>query len=380
MLAADLWQRAVAGGGPVVSPVDARGLVEVSFVWRGEAERTSVGWGSQEPMERAPGTDIWHRTFRLPATMRTIYYYSHIAVEEHRTPPDDSGSGPTHVDPLNPDRMLFPGDPGDPTDRDGWVSVLTLPRAAPQTWCLPRPGVPAGTVERAELDGGHRVAVYRPAGERRTGLPAVVVFDGYLARTMMAMPVTIDNLIAAGEIPPLVAIFVDGTDETRLEDLAPSSEKTTRFMIRELMPWARRVHGISPYPQDVALAGMSLGGLAAAALALRAPEVFGAVISHSGSFWWPAPADGDPEWLTREVARRPRAGVRFYLDIGDRERQIFLPGVPDQVTVNRRMRDALRAKGYPVTYAEYPGEHDYVNWRNTFADGLRAVFGHTPTG
>ncbi|AGL17953.1 esterase family protein [Actinoplanes sp. N902-109] len=371
MTAVELWKRAAEVGAPLVSPVDARGLVEVTFVWRGEAERTEVGWGERHGLRREPGTDVWHGTVRLPATLRTVYHFSHLAPGTWRPPRDDSGTGDTHIDPLNPRQVLFPGDPADPSDHNAWASLLTLPRAAPERWCLPQPGVPAGTIEPATL-GERRVAVYRPAGERRAGLPAVVIFDGYLGRTMMRIPTTVDNLVAAGRIPPLVAIFVDGTDATRDDDLSPTAGRTTEFVVRELLPWARREYGISPFPRDIAAAGSSYGGLAAAVLALREPGVFGAVLSQSGSFWWPA---AEPEWLLREITRQPRLDLRFYLDVGDRETFTVTPGVPDQRTVNRRLRDALRAKGYPVTYAEYAGEHDYVNWRNTFADGLIALFG-----
>src|SRR5207253_408517 len=102
---------------------------------------------------------------------------------------------------------------------------------------------------------------------------------------------------------------------------------------------------------------------------LLAPEVFGAVLAQSGSYWWPAEADGEPGRLLREYATRPRAALRFYLDVGDRETQP-VPGGGDMLTMTRRLRDVLTAKGYPVTYAEYHGGHDYVNWRETIADGL----------
>ncbi len=375
MSAADLWQRAQVSGSPLVSDVDPSGLVEVTFVWRGEAERTSVGWGSRFPLTREPGTDLWHGTFRLPARLRSIYFVSHLPDDDFSPPRDTRAVGPAHIDPLNPDTMLFPADPGDPSDRDAYVSRLTLPLAPPETWPVPQPGVPAGTIEEVTLDSGRRVSVHVPAGGRRAGLPALVVFDGYLGRTVMGIPATCDNLIAAGRIPPLVTIFLHGTDDTRDKDLTPDSEETTRFVTRELMPWARRQYGISPYPRDIAVAGASLGGLMAAHVALRAPDVFGAVISQSGSFWWPHPEHGEPEWLTREYARLPRAGLRFYLDVGDRETTSVGPGAPNQIASSRHLRDALRAKGYPVTYTEYPGWHDYVNWRNLFPTALTAIFG-----
>jgi enterochelin esterase family protein len=364
-----LWSRALRTGSPIVSPVAADGTVEVTFLWRGEAISTSVGWGVWLELDRAPGTDLWHGSVRLPAASRTLYYLSHDGA--HGLPRDDSGTGPAHVDALNPRPFRLPADPGDPTDHDSWASLLDLPEAAEPAWSTPRRDVP---VREHTLPGGRRIGVYRPPGEPPAGGTAtLVVFDGWLGRTVLRIHHTLDNLIAAGRIPPTLALFVAGTDAGRDDELTPASAATTGFVTRELLPWARRELGAGAEPARTVVAGQSLGGLMAAHVALCAPEVFGAVIAQSGSYWWPKPEHGEPGRLLRDYAERPRADLRFYLDVGDRETRRGPDGMPHMLDLSRQLRDVLTAKGYPVTYAEYHGAHDYVNWRDTFADGLIAV-------
>jgi enterochelin esterase-like enzyme len=365
----ELWSRARRDGGPLVSPVASDGTVEVTFLWRGEAQETSVAWGLWLPLERQPGTDLWHTTIRLPAAGRTLYFLKHEGAQG--LPTDDTGEGAAHVDPLNRHLLHFPADPDDPTDHDTWASGLDLPAAAEQTWSTPRRDVP---IEQHTLPGGRRIAVYRPPGEPpAAGLATLVAFDGWLARKVLRIEHTLDNLIAAGLIPPTLALFVGGRDADRDADLAPSSAATTDFVARELVPWARRELGAGSAPARTVVAGQSLGGLMAAHVALSAPDVFGGLISQSGSYWWPAPPAGEPGRLLRDFAERPRADLRIYLEVGDREEHPGPGGTPHLLEMNRRMRDVLTAKGYPVTYREYHGGHDYVNWRDTFADALIAV-------
>lgn len=61
--------------------------------------------------------------------------------------------------------------------------------------------------------------------------------------------------------------------------------------------------------------------------------------------------------------------ISFYMEIG-----LFETDRPfDPLSQNRRLRDVLRAKGYPVVYSEYAGGHEYLCWRGSLADGLLAL-------
>jgi enterochelin esterase family protein len=374
----EFWQEVTAVGTPLVEAV-RDGSALVTFVWRGRAAHTATGWGVEVDLQRIAGTDLWHGSQRLPTDLRTLYYLRH---RDDGIPTSPRGVGATHVDALNRRPFRFPADRGDPNDRAYWASLLELPSAPGDPWSSPRPGVPRGTVltanlRTAALRGRRRIGVYRPAGAAK-GLGLLVVFDGYLSRTVLRIPTTLDNLIAAGRIPPTMALFVHApSGGRRLRELRPGNA-IRRFVTRELLPWAYRRWHLSADPRRTVAAGSSLGGLTAAYLGLVAPEVFGGVIAQSGSFWWPASPHAEPQWLIRAYAERPARPVRFYLDVGDRETSSPRGDGLDQVTVNRRFRDVLLERGYEVTYVEYAGAHDYVGWRRTFADGLVAVLGTEP--
>lgn len=113
------------------------------------------------------------------------------------------------------------------------------------------------------------------------------------------------------------------------------------------------------------------GGLAAAFVAFQASDLFGNVLSQSGSFWWGP--ETEEEWLTKQYAAGDNRSLCFYLEVGLLERATTV----DQVVVNRHLRDVLCAKGYDVHYAEYNGGHDYLTWRESVADGLLALMGRS---
>jgi enterochelin esterase-like enzyme len=126
-----------------------------------------------------------------------------------------------------------------------------------------------------------------------------------------------------------------------------------------------------------AIGGYSLGGVAGPCAGLRHPETFGLILSQSGSYWFePTRADyAEPNWLARQFAESKKLPLRLYMDAGTNEVDLN-GGGGGILATNRQLRDVLRAKGYDVYYQEFAGDHDYINWRGTLADGLIALLGH----
>jgi enterochelin esterase-like enzyme len=140
----------------------------------------------------------------------------------------------------------------------------------------------------------------------------------------------------------------------------------------------RRNYNVSPDPAKTGVSGYSLGGLAAAYAGLKHPEIFGLVLAQSGSFWFePTGADtAEPNWLAGEFIRAPRLALRFYIEAGVFEVDLQGRG-GNTLETSRDLRNVLLAKGYRVDYREFPGDHDYINWRATLADGLISLLGLT---
>ena len=96
------WAETAAVGTPLVEPLGA-GTALVTFLWRGEAQTTSVEWGVHLSLERLSGTDLWHGSLPLPDDLRTVYYLAHDGTTDV---PKGPGAGPTHIDPVKAYRSL----------------------------------------------------------------------------------------------------------------------------------------------------------------------------------------------------------------------------------------------------------------------------------
>ncbi|MFJ4292938.1 alpha/beta hydrolase-fold protein [Cupriavidus sp. NPDC089707] len=383
------WDDVARRGTPLVEPIAAKSgdtteaMVRVTFLWRGARHNVRLlgsPAGDHDPLLRLGDSDVWYRTYRVPASTRMSYQLAPDVPELNLPAPQRRRAllATVQRDPLNP--HTFPHTfPTQGVDAFQLKSTLELPAAPPQPWLAPRAGVPAGTVTAYRLDSrilreARDVYVYRPAGAGPSA--TLVLFDAHAYLSLVPTPTLLDNLVAEGRIPPVAALIVANPSANARATQLPPNPAFADFLANELMPWAATL-GLDAPASSTVVAGSSYGGLAAAYAGLRHPERFGLVLSQSGSFWWgpggaPDQPPRQPEWLIGQYAASPRLPLRFYLEAGRFEEG---RGTVNILTTTRHLRDVLTAKGYPVVHAEHASGHDYLQWRGTLACGLMALLG-----
>lgn len=246
------------------------------------------------------------------------------------------------------------------------------------TWDLPTT-YPKGKIDQYQfksriLNNERDIWVYIPPSyqSEKGPYPLLIVFDGQAYTSQLIPgPMILDNLIGAGKIAPIVTLFISSIDQNKRNRELPCYVPFIDSLTQELLPWLKRNYHVTSDPSQTIVAGSSYGGLAATFAALRYPQKYGNVLSQSGAFWWQPPQSSSP-WILKQYASLPIQSIRFYLDVGDQETEIWEEKM-SMLAVNRQFRDLLINKGYSVYYYEFHGGHEYDCWRKTFSRGLMAL-------
>jgi hypothetical protein len=164
------------------------------------------------------------------------------------------------------------------------------------------------------IDGNtvRRYWIYVPVGYDPKDPPNLLVFqDGQRAiGPILNIPTVLDNLIAKGDIPRTIGIFItpgntgtehypdnlgQGNPNHRAQEYDQTSDAYTRFLIEELLPDVAKKYTFTSDPKRRAIGGTSSGAICAWTVAWNRPDAFGNVISIIGSFtsigYHPATAD-----------------------------------------------------------------------------------------
>jgi enterochelin esterase-like enzyme len=384
---ARFWESVQRVGTPLVEPIAGDSAnVLITFLWHGDSATKNVALvntaiASYEPAEalltRISGTDVWFRSYAARADARFSY---ELSVNDNLVSFNDvtdwgERSSTFHKDPFNK-RVHASG-----FGRE--QSVAEGPHARRDEWSDVRADVAKGRVEQTTiaskvLGNTREVWVYTPAGydtlKQKRGLPLLLTFDGGEYVSSIPVPTILDNLVAAKRIAPMVAVFVASPDEQRNTEL-DQNEHFAEFLATELVPWVRARYAIASAPARNIVAGSSMGGLAAAFVANRHPEIFGNVLSQSGAFMYAAPGEQTAERMKRDIEAAPKRDIAYYLEAGIYEQGRLDQGGVDLLTSNRHLRDVLKGKGNRVTYDEFAGGHDDLSWRTGYPKGLIALVG-----
>ena len=177
------------------------------------------------------------------------------------------------------------------------------------------------------------------------------------------VPWVMDNLIARGEMPVTIGVFVNPGQVPAMGALATlprynrsleydaMNEAYARFLIEELLPEVESHYRINPDPEAHAIAGASSGAIAAFTAAWERPDAFRRVFSAIGTYVGLRGGNEYPT-LIRKMESKP---LRIFLQDGYRDQNIY---GGNWWIANQDMLSALQFAGYEVTNRWGTGGHD----------------------
>jgi sugar lactone lactonase YvrE/enterochelin esterase-like enzyme len=202
-------------------------------------------------------------------------------------------------------------------------------------------------------------------------------------------PDVFDELIARGEMPVTIGVFVmhgrvPAPSERALDRFNRSFEydglgdNYARFLLEELLPdveTKRTADGrpirLSRNGNDRAIGGASSGAVCAFTAAWERPDAFQRVFSAIGTYVGLRGANDYPT-LIRKFEPKP---LRIFLEDGSQDLNIY---GGDWWMANQEMERALRFAGYEVEHAWGDGGHNGKHATEVFADAMRWLWKDWP--
>ncbi|HEY1190617.1 MAG TPA: alpha/beta hydrolase-fold protein [Gemmata sp.] len=241
----------------------------------------------------------------------------------------------------------------------------TKPEWKPHPDAVAQEGVPKGTVVQMPAfeskifpNTTRDWSVYVPAQYKADKPAALMVFqDGEGMKGdkgRWRVPVVFDNLIARGDMPPTIAVFVNpghekgkprvqGRHSNRGFEYDGLGDRYARFLIEELIPEVRKKYAISDDPEMHAIGGSSSGAICAFTAAWERTDFFRKVYSSVGSFTNLRGGDVYPS-LVRKTEPKP---IRVYMADTSGDVDNAFGSWP---WANQQMASALKYMGYDVRF------------------------------
>ena len=217
--------------------------------------------------------------------------------------------------------------------------------------------------------------MYVPAQYDAANPAAVMVFqDGATARQYV-VPV-LDNLIAKGDIPVTVGVFIEpggikAPRDNRSFEYDTLSDQYARFLLEEILPEVEKTVRLRRDPAGRAIAGQSSGAIAAFTVAWERPNEFSKVLSGIGSFTniqsGKTLREGGHNYAAM-IRKAPRKPIRIFMqdganDLDNQHGSWWL--------ANQTLARSLAFAGYDYKFEQGLGFHSNNHIRAILPDALR---------
>ena len=189
--------------------------------------------------------------------------------------------------------------------------------------------------------------------------PYPVLYQLHGASDDHACWLTRSNLVRHAVKYPMLIILPDGELSFWLNLM--EGQRYEDYLMEDL--WQHVANTYNVRPGRAAIGGLSMGGFGAMRLALRYPDRFASVWSHSGAYWTQAEmAHRSPLLL-----QAPDAEILETATVAASLPQLpvisFDCGTEDfLLQENRRFHNHLTKLGIAHTYQEHPGAHNWDYW------------------
>lgn len=225
--------------------------------------------------------------------------------------------------------------------------------------------------------------IYVPAQYNAEKPAAVMIFQdggGYVKTDgRWRVPTVFDNLIASGDMPVTIGIFINPGDDPTKDSMKNGKrvasnrsfeydslgDRYARFLLEEILPEVEKTYKLSHNPDERAICGASSGGICSFTVAWEHPEAFRKVLSTIGSFTNIRGGNAYPS-LIRKTERKP---IRVFQadSSGDLDNQFG-----NWPIANKQIHAALKSQGYDARFDFVEGfSHSADHGGSIFPDAVK---------
>ena len=210
----------------------------------------------------------------------------------------------------------------------------------------------SGTIDTGLVLGSPKWQALLPDGYEASGEDYPIIFflhgGGGGETTWAPLTEVVKAAWANGSLPPSIVVMVDAQRSLYM-DYKDGSEKWESFYLTEFVPFIQRRFRVSDDRDDIAIMGISMGGLGSLRMAFKRPDLFGTVAAmepgiesrvewddltgrdtHYRKDVYPVvfgdPVDKDywqqnhPTFIAARDAEKLRdSGLNIYLEVGDED-------------------------------------------------------------